>query len=151
MRLHGLTRGFLNGAVVLVAMACILLALAATAGAVPADNVGAPSASRAAPAPTVVTETVVRPGDGTGAIVLVLIGIGAGAALLGTGYLGGSLVTRTSGVPLTTDVSAKSSTPTHRGRAWRSGICETPPRVSPAARQPAGSPARRAPFAERWR
>jgi hypothetical protein len=94
MRLHRPTREFLNGATALAAMACILLALAATAGAVPADKAGPPkSASRAVGTPTVVKETAVR-GGGTGAIVFVLIGLGTGLAVLGAGYMGARRATR---------------------------------------------------------
>jgi hypothetical protein len=98
MRLHRLTREFLNGAAALAAMACILLALAATAGAAPDDKVGPPkSASRAVGTPTVVKQTVVR-GGGTGAIVFVLIGIATGMAVLGAGYLGVRRATRSAHV-----------------------------------------------------
>jgi hypothetical protein len=99
MRLHRLIREFINAAAALAAMACILLVLAATAGAVPGENVGPQnSASRAVATPTVVKETVVRPSDGTDAIVFVLIGVGAVAAMLGAGYLGARIATRTTHV-----------------------------------------------------
>jgi hypothetical protein len=49
------------------------------------------------PAPTVVKERILQPADdGPDTITLVLIGIGAGAALLGAGYLGARVATRTS-------------------------------------------------------
>jgi hypothetical protein len=96
MRLHHLIRESINAAAALTAMACIVLALAATAGAVPGENVGPQqSASRAVATPTVVKETVVRPSDGTDAIVFVLIGVGAVVAMLGAGYLGARMATRT--------------------------------------------------------
>jgi hypothetical protein len=98
MRLHRLVRESINRAGALAAMACILLALAATAGAVPGENVGPKSASRPVATPTVVKETVVRPSDGTDAIVFVLIGVGAVVAMLGAGYLGARIATRTTHV-----------------------------------------------------
>ena len=99
MRLHRLIRESINAAGALAAMACILLALAATADAVPGENVGPQkSASRAVATPTVVKETVVRPSDGTDAIVFVLIGVGAVVAMLGAGYLGARMATRTTHV-----------------------------------------------------
>ena len=99
MRLHRLIRESIKRAGALAAMACILLALAATAGAVPGENVGPQnSASRAVAVPTVVKETVVRPSDGTDAIVFVLIGVGAVVAMLGAGYLGARIATRTTHV-----------------------------------------------------
>jgi hypothetical protein len=95
MRLHSLTRRPAGSACALAAMACILLALAATAGAVPGENVGPPhTRSRAVATPTLVRETVVRPGHGTDAIVFVLIGVGTLAAMLGTGYLGARIAVR---------------------------------------------------------
>jgi hypothetical protein len=94
MRLHRLTRESLNGATALAAIACILLALAATARAVPADRVEPPkAASRAVRTPTVVKKTAVR-GGGSGAIVFVLIGLGTGLAVLGAGYMGARRATR---------------------------------------------------------
>jgi hypothetical protein len=99
MRLHRVIRQFINGVAALAAMAFILLALAATAGAVPGENVGPQnSASRAVAAPTIVKETVVRPGDGTDAIVFVLIGVGTVVAMLGASYLGARMATRTTHV-----------------------------------------------------
>jgi hypothetical protein len=82
-------RQSLSGAAALAAMACILLTLAATAGARPADNfVPQKATSPTSEAPTVVKETVVRPGDGPDAIVFVLIGLGTGLAVLGAGCMG---------------------------------------------------------------
>jgi hypothetical protein len=95
VRLHRLTQQFLNGAIALTAVACILLALAATAGAVPGENVGPRKPSRAVPTPTIIKETVVRPSAGTDAIVFVLIGVGAVVSMLGAGYVGGRIATRT--------------------------------------------------------
>jgi hypothetical protein len=78
------------------AIACILLVLAATAGARPAyDIVPQKSASPAAEAPTVVQEPVVGPDNGTDATVFVLIGVAAGVAVLGAGYMGARRATRT--------------------------------------------------------
>jgi hypothetical protein len=95
MRLRRLTRETAGAACALAAMACVLLALAATAGAVPAQDVGsAPKGPRAVATPTVVRETVVRPGQGTDAIVFVLIGVGTVAAMLGAGYLGARIAVR---------------------------------------------------------
>jgi hypothetical protein len=95
MRLRSLTRRTVGSACALAAMTCILLALAATAGAVPAENVGPPlKRSRAVATPTIVRETVVRPGQGTDAIVFVLIGVGTVAAMLGAGYLGARIAVR---------------------------------------------------------
>jgi hypothetical protein len=88
MRLHRLTQQILKGATTLTAVACILLALAATAGAVPPENVGPREPSRAVPTPTIIKETVVRPSHGPDAIVFVLIGVGTVAAMFGAGYLG---------------------------------------------------------------
>jgi hypothetical protein len=99
MRVHRLIRQSIRAAGALAATAGILLALAATAGAVPADNVGhQKSASRAVAAPTVVKETLVRPGHGTDAIVFVLIGVGTVVAMLGAGYMGARIATRTTHV-----------------------------------------------------
>jgi hypothetical protein len=96
MRLHPLIRQLLSGASALAAGACILLALAATAGAVPGENVGPQkSASRGVATPTVVKETIVRPGDGADTIVFVLIGAGTLVAMLGAGYAGARMATRT--------------------------------------------------------
>jgi hypothetical protein len=82
----------------IAATACILLALAAPAGAMPADNGPPPSTNPngTATAPTVVKETIVRPDDGPGMLALVVIGVGAGTALLGAGYVGARLATRNS-------------------------------------------------------
>jgi hypothetical protein len=100
MRLHRLTRPPRRGACALAATAFILLALAATAAARPADNGPAPPPStRSVTAPTVVRETVVQPGDSTpGAIVYALIAIGATATAIGGGYLGARIALRTSNV-----------------------------------------------------
>jgi hypothetical protein len=97
MPLHRLTRPPLRGACTLAATACILLALAAAAGARPADNGPAPPPStHRAPAPTVVKETVVQPGDsGPGAIIYALITVGAAATAIGGGYLGARIALRT--------------------------------------------------------
>jgi hypothetical protein len=96
MRLHRLTYRFLKGACALGAMAAILLVLAATASARPADP---GPGIRPLPAPTIVKETVTAPGNGgPDTIVWVLIGVGTGAALLGAGYLGARIATRTSHV-----------------------------------------------------
>ena len=54
--------------------------------------------SRDVAAPTVVKETVVRPSGGPDTIVFVLIGVGAVVALLGAGYLGARIATRTTHV-----------------------------------------------------
>jgi hypothetical protein len=103
MRLRSLIRRTVGSACALAAMTCILLALAATAGAVPGENVGPPlKRSRAVATPTIVRETVVRPGHGTDAIVFVLIGVGSLAAMLGAGYLGARLAVRPARVRPTT-------------------------------------------------
>lgn len=95
MPLHRNTRELRNGAGALVAMACILLALAACARARPADDlVPQRPAPSAAQAPTVVKETVVRPEHGSDALMFVLIGVGAGVAVLGAGYPGARRATR---------------------------------------------------------
>jgi|tagenome__1003787_1003787.scaffolds.fasta_scaffold17218797_1 hypothetical protein len=95
MRLRSLTRQAAGTLCALAAMACILLALAATAGAVPTENVGPPpQGPRAVATPTIVRETVVRPGQGTDAIVFVLLGVGTVAAMLGSGYLGARIAVR---------------------------------------------------------
>ena len=95
MRLRSLTRRTTASACALAATTCILLALAATAAAVPDENVGpAPQRSRAVATPTIVRETVIRPGHGTDAIVFVLIGVGTIAAMLGAGYLGARFAVR---------------------------------------------------------
>jgi hypothetical protein len=89
-----LTRRLAHSACALVASACIVLALAATAVARPGDTWPQPVVHNS-PAPTVVKETVLQPvDDGPDTIALVLIGIGAGAALLGAGYLGARIATR---------------------------------------------------------
>ena len=93
----------------LAASACVVLALAAAATARPADTWPQPVVHNS-PAPTVVKETILQPANGgPDTLALVLIGIGA-AALLGAGYLGARIATRTS------------STPTHPGPASRTGI-----------------------------
>ena len=95
MRLRSLTRRTIGSACALLAMTCILLALAATAGAVPGENVGPPpKRSRAVATRTVVRGKVVGPGDGTVEFVFVLIGVGSVAAMLGAGYLGARLAVR---------------------------------------------------------
>ena len=95
MRLRSLTRRTIASACALAAMTCILLALAASAGAVPGENLGPPlKGSRAVATPTIVRETVVRSGNGTDAIVFVLIGVGTVAAMLGAGYLGARIAVR---------------------------------------------------------
>lgn len=105
-----LTRRLARRLCVLAASACIVLALAAAAAARPADTWPQPVV-RNSPAPTVVKETVLQPANGgLDTITLVLIGIGAGAALLGAGYLGARIATRTS------------STPTRRGPAPGAGV-----------------------------
>jgi hypothetical protein len=78
------------------AAACILLALAAPAGAMPADNGPPPSTTHNPGAkPTIVRETVVRPANGgPTTLAFVVIGAGAAAALLGAGYLGARIATR---------------------------------------------------------
>jgi hypothetical protein len=100
MRLRSLTRQTAGSACALAAMACILLALAATAGAMPPENVGSQlHPSRAAATPTIVRETVVRPVDRVDAVVFVLFGVGAVAAMLGAGYLGARIAVRPRQVP----------------------------------------------------
>lgn len=95
MRLRRLIQRTVESACALAAVACILLSLAAAASAVPSENVGPQrTASRALATPTVVKETVIRPGHGTNAIVFVLIGVGACVAVLTAGYLGARLATR---------------------------------------------------------
>jgi hypothetical protein len=95
MRLRSLTRKTAGTLCALAAVACILLALAATAGAVPTENVGPPrKGPRAVATPTIVRETVVRPAQGTDAIVFVLLGVGTVAAMLGAGYLGARIAVR---------------------------------------------------------
>jgi hypothetical protein len=89
----------------LAASACIVLAIAAAATARPADTWPQPVVHNS-PAPTVVKETILQPANsGPDTLALVLIGIGAGAALLGAGYLGARIATRT-----------------YRGPASRTGI-----------------------------
>ena len=105
-----LTRRLARSLCALAASACVVLALAAAATARPADTWAQPVVHNS-PAPTIVKETVLQPADGgPDTLALVLIGIGAAAALLGAGYLGARIATRTS------------STPTHRGPASRTGI-----------------------------
>lgn len=104
-----------------VACAGILLALAATAAARPADT--RQPVVHNSPAPPIVKETVVQPADhGPNTITVVLIGIGAAAALLGAGYLGAHIAVRTSAAPPTRATPAASSTPTPRGQASRTGV-----------------------------
>ena len=99
MRLHRIIQQLLSGASALSAGACVLLALAATAGAVPDEHVGPQkSMSRGVASPTIVKETIVRPRDGTDTIVFVLIGVGTVVAMLGAGYLGARMATRTTRV-----------------------------------------------------
>lgn len=94
---HRPTRTPLRGACALAATACILLALAAAAGARPADNGPAPPPStHSAPSPTVVKETVIQPGDSSpGTIFYALITVGAAATAIGGGYLGARIALRT--------------------------------------------------------
>ena len=117
-----LTRRLTRSLCALAATASIVLALAAAATARPADTWPQPVVHNS-PTPTVVKETILQPANGgPDTLALVLIGIGAAAALLGAGYLGARIATRTSRVPLTTAASATSSTPTHSGPASRTGI-----------------------------
>jgi hypothetical protein len=96
MRLHRLTHRSLKAARALGAMAAILLILAATATARPADQGPKTPATPSDLAPTIVKETVVAPGKGgPDTIVWVLMGVGVGAAVLGAGYLGARIATRT--------------------------------------------------------
>ena len=95
MRLRSHTRKTAGTVCAMAAMTCIVLALAATAGAVPSENVGPPpKRARAVATPTIVRETVVRPGQGTDAVVFVLLGVGTVAAMLGAGYLGARIAVR---------------------------------------------------------
>jgi hypothetical protein len=81
-------------ALALAACVGILLAFASAALAHTADT--PVRVVHNTPAPTIVRETVLQPNDGgPDAIVLVLIGIGTAAALLGAGYLGARIATRT--------------------------------------------------------
>lgn len=89
-------RGLRNAGGALAAMVCIVLALAATAGARPADNFGP---RPAAEAPAAVQEPAAAPDNGSDAIVFVLIGLGAGLAVLGAGYLGARRATRVTQAP----------------------------------------------------
>ena len=90
----------------LAASACVVLALAAAATARPADTWPQPVVHNS-PAPTVVKETILQPRQRRPRHAHAPIGIGAAAALLGAGYLGARIATRTS------------STPTHPGPASR--------------------------------
>jgi hypothetical protein len=84
-----------RGVCALAASACVLLAIAAAASARPADTWPQPVVHNS-PAPTVVKETLLRPAtNGPDTITLVLIAAGAAAALLGAGYLGARIATRT--------------------------------------------------------
>lgn len=95
MRLRSLIHRTVQSACALAAVACILLVSAAVANAVPSENVGPQqTASRAVATPTIVKETVIRPGGGTKTIVFVLIGVGGCVAILMAGYLGARLATR---------------------------------------------------------
>jgi hypothetical protein len=76
------------------AAACVLLVFAASAAAMPADNIPHRPRGSATATPTVVRETVVRPADGPGTAAFVVLGLGAVAALLGAGYLGARIATR---------------------------------------------------------
>ena len=90
-----LTRRLARSLCALAASACILLALATVATARPADTWPQPVVHNS-PAPTVVKETILQPANsGPDTLALVLIGIGAAAALLGAGYLGARIATRT--------------------------------------------------------
>ena len=103
-----LTRRLARSVCALAALACISLAIAAAATARSPTPGPSPSFYNS-PAP-IVKETVLQPADGgPDTLALVLIGIGAAAALLGAGYLGVRIATRT-------------VTPTHRGPASRTGI-----------------------------
>ena len=100
MRLRCTIRQSAHGACALAAVACILLALAATAAAVPGENVGPPpKRAHAVATPTIVRETVVRPTDRIDALVFVLIGVGAVGAMLGAGYLGARIAVRPRQIP----------------------------------------------------
>jgi hypothetical protein len=102
MRLRSLTRQTAGTLCALAAIACILLALAATAGAVPTENVGPPpKGSRAVATPTIVRETVIRPSHDADAIVFVLLGVGTVAATLAAGYLGARLAVRATRAQMT--------------------------------------------------
>ena len=91
-----LTRRLVRSLCALAASAFVVLALAAGATARPADTWPQPVVHNS-PAPTVVKETVLQPANGgPDTLTLVLIGFGAGAALLGAGYLGARIATRTS-------------------------------------------------------
>jgi hypothetical protein len=91
-----LTRRLVRSLCALAVSACVVLALAAGATARPADTWPQPVIHNS-PAPTVVKETVLQPANaGPDTLTLVLIGFGAGAALLGAGYLGARIATRTS-------------------------------------------------------
>ena len=84
-------------ALALAAYACILLALSSAALAHTADT--PVRVVHNSPPPTIVRETVLQPNNGgPDAIVLLLIGIGTAAALLGAGYLGARIATRTTRV-----------------------------------------------------
>ena len=62
MRLNRCIAQSAHSACALAATACILLALAAPAGAVPSENVGPPpKPSRAVATPTIIRETMVVP------------------------------------------------------------------------------------------
>jgi hypothetical protein len=106
MTLPRLIRRLARSACALTASACIVLAIAAAAAtARPAETWPQPVVHNS-PAPTVVKETILQPANGgPDTLALVLIGIGAGAALLGAGYLGARIATRT-----------------YRGPASRTGI-----------------------------
>ncbi len=117
-----LTRRFARSVCAMAASACIVLAIAAAATARPADTWPQPVVQNS-PAPTVVRETVLQPANGgPDTIALVLIGIAAAAALLGAGYLGARIATRTSHVLPTTTAPAKPSAATHSGPASRTRI-----------------------------
>jgi hypothetical protein len=90
-----LTRRLARSLIALAASACIALAIAAAAPARPSDTWPQPVVDNS-PAPTIVKESVLQPANGgPGALALVLIGVGAAAALLGAGYLGARIATRT--------------------------------------------------------
>jgi hypothetical protein len=101
MRSHRFTpaRGA-AGAVIASAM----LAFAAPAAAVPIENSGHHRAGPpVVPSPTIVKETVIRPGGGTDALVFVAIGAAAIVGMLGAGITGARVATRTASAPRPTD------------------------------------------------
>jgi hypothetical protein len=81
-----------------VACAGVALVLAASSPAVPADNLRPGSTASPGTTQTVVRENLVRTGDGPGTVGFIAIGAGAAAALLGAGYLGARIATRSAGM-----------------------------------------------------